>query len=437
MLTEKKMKMKYRTVLSLVIAISAIFLHVGCSLNPLADSEAGNPTVISTAALINMPTSLADSSIITLRMDIADWASEDEAENIYEFIRLQNYFVNELINGDVLSIRWLIKQYIAKLPWGIIKKLPQGYLYDSLYYHSEAIYYASSALPYSVLIEYTLPGSEWILKAKFNDDPKYPKGWIYYFMNAPEDNRTDSLEVLVSFDKSASFRRLYIEIDQRVLVDTSDIAQSFMYALYEQGGIVHLSASTYHPYLDSILGDTVGYCYTYTAVADTIKNKAVVNLGLPPATYADTALLFTKYGISNIYSRVFIDYEIKTLDDSSKMILATSFKDSVTVLEILTDTTITLRPPSDADSMTVDDLIFYLELNKNILPFLSLEDKIKYMALLWIIKLTQPVYFNEGGYVGNGETVPSGFEEIAQTHCICPLFIPVNVKELTIDIPVK
>lgn len=436
MLTEEKMKMKYRVILFLVVAVSAIFLNSGCSINPLVDSEAGNPTVISSSALINMPTSLADNSITSLRTGLANRTTDDdEAENIYDFIRLQNYFVNELINGDVLSIRWLIEEHIAKLPWNIIKHMPGGYIYDSLYYHYEAIYNVNSALPYSVLIEYILPGSEWILKASFNGDALYPKGWVYYFLNAPEDNKTDSLEVLVSFDKSISFRRLYIEIDQRVLVDTGDIAQSFIYSLYEEKGIVHLSASTYHPYLDSILGDTVGYCYTYTAVADTIHNQAVVNLGLPPGIYADTTLLFTEYGIANIYGRVFIDYEIKTLDDSSKMILATSFKDSVTVLEILTDTTIALRPPSDADSMTVEDLIFYLELNKNIIPFLSAEDRIKYIALLWILKLTQPVYFNEDGYVDNGETVPSGFETIAAITCNRSRLIPLTVKELSIDIP--
>ena len=440
MLTEKKIEMKYRVILFLVVAVITIFLNGGCSINPLADSEAGNPSVISSSALINMPTSLADNSITSLRTGLANRTTDDDkAENIYDFIRLQNYFVNELINGDVLSVRWLIEEHIATLPWNSIKKMPGGYLYDTTYYHYEAIYDVNSALPYSVLMEYTLPGSEWTVKASFNGDAVYPKGWVYYFLNAPEDNRTDSLEVLVSFDKSISFRRLYIEIDQRVLVDTGDIAQSFIYSLYEEKGIIHLSASSYHPYLDSILGDTVGYCYTYTAVADTTHNRAVVNLGLPPATYADTTLLFTEYGVTNIFGRVFIDYEIKTLDDSSKMILATSYKDSITILDIIWkiehDPSFVLRDPSEADSMTVDNLIFYLELNKNIIPLLSPEDRITYIALLWIIKINQPVFFDENGYVGNGETVPSGFEAIAAITCNCSLFIPLTVKELSIAIP--
>ena len=433
MWTEKKIHLKCKVVLSLVAAVTVVVFNLGCSINPLADSEAGNPTVISTAALINMPSSLANP--IAEQECMSRPYSEDEAENIYSFILLQNYFVNELINGDILSVRWLIEEYIAKLPWGIIKKMPGGYIADSAFYHFEAIYNANQELPYYAMIEYTLPGSEWTLKSSFNGSDEYPKGWVYYFVNAPEDNRTDSLEILVSFEKQETYRQLDVQIDQKVLVDTGDLAESFIYLLYEQNGIVHLSGSSYHPTLDSILGDTVGYCYTYTAVADTLRNQAVVNLGLPPATYADTTLLFTDYGIADIYGRVFIDYEIKTLDDTSKMILATSFKDSFTVLQILTDTSITLRPPSDADTMTVDDLIFYLELNKNILPLLSNEEKIKYMALLWILKLRQPVYFNFLGYAGNGEIPPLGFKEIAAIKCNRPLLIPLEVKELEIEIP--
>ncbi len=432
--TEKKTNMKCKVVLSLVAAVIAFFLNGGCSINPLADSEAGNPSVISTAALINMPSSLANPFVRPEGRNLAGSPnSEDEAENIYSFILLQNYFVNELINGDILSVRWLIEEYIAKLPWNIIKKMPGGYIEDSATYHFEAIYNENQELPYYTLVEYTLPGSEWTLKASFNGSAEYPKGWVYYFINAPEDNRTDSLEILVSFEKNETYRQLDVKIDQKVLVDTGDIAESFIYLLYEQNGIVHLSGSTYHPYLDSILGDTVGYCYTYTAVADTFRNQSVVNLGLPPATYPDTTLLFTEYGITNIYGRVFIDYEIKTLDDSSKMILATSFKDSFTILEILTDTTITLRPPSDADSMTVDDLIYYLELNKNILLFLSDEEKAEYIALLWILKLRQPVYFSFLGYAGNGDIPPLGFAAIAAIKCNRPLLIPLEVKELVIE----
>jgi len=157
MLTEKKINMKCKVVFSLAAAFCAMALNLGCSINPLADSEAGNPTVISTAALINMPSSLANP--IAGQEHSSRPYSEDEAENIYSFILLQNYFVNELVNGEILSVRWLIEEYIAKLPWGIIKKMPGGYITDSALYHFEAVYNENGELPYYAMIEYTLPGS--------------------------------------------------------------------------------------------------------------------------------------------------------------------------------------------------------------------------------------------------------------------------------------
>ena len=41
------------------MAAAAALLNIRCSINPVADSEAGNPVILSSAALITMPTSLA------------------------------------------------------------------------------------------------------------------------------------------------------------------------------------------------------------------------------------------------------------------------------------------------------------------------------------------------------------------------------------------
>jgi len=423
----------------MTLAAFTVLLNIRCSINPVADSEAGNPVILSSTALINIPTSLASAAIErNTDQPFTRPAGNDKARDIYSFIRLQNFYVNELVNGNSLSVKWLIEHYIAKLPWKLIR-LNGSLSSDSSLYHFEAHYDPDSALPYSATISYSLPGSEWVVKTAFNGSEKTPKGWVYYFFNAPQDNRTDSCEILVSFEKTGTCKLLEVAIDQKLLVDTGDLAQSFKYSLCQENRILHLSGSSYHPFMDSILGDTMGYCYTYTAVADTLLNRAVVNLGLPPASYADTTLLFTSYGIADIYGRYFIAHEINNLSDTSKMILSTSFKDSMSILQILDtlikDPNFKLRPASDADSMTVADLIFYLELNKNILPLLTLQDQIKYMELLWILKLRQPVYFTWLGYAGNGDKIPAGFEAIAATTCNRPRFIPLSIKEMKIIIP--
>lgn len=426
----EKLKMNFRFILPSIVVIFIILFYERCTLN-VVDSEAGNPSVISSNALINLPSSIADAPGIAAekRFD-----GIDEAEKIYNFIRLQNYFVNELINNEEFGVRHIIKDFLAKLPWKFI--MDNGnYIADSSTFHFEAIYDTNAALPYIVLIQDTLPGYEWIVKAAFNGSSENPKGWVYYFIGTPEDERTDSLEILVSFDKNNIRRLLDVEIDQKLLVDTGDLAQSFKYSLYEENGIIHLSGCSYHPYLDSIIKDTTGYCYTYTAVADTIKNQAVVNLGLPPASYPETTLLFTEYGVANIFGRAFIDYGIMTLEDTVKMIVVTSYKESLTIEKIfkmLADSTLTLHDASEINDMTVEDLKYFLELNSNISDE---ELKKEYAGLLWILKLTQPVYFNANGYAGNGETVPVGFEALAAIECNRPPFTPSKVKELSIGIP--
>ena len=178
------------------------------------------------------------------------------------------------------------------------------------------------------------PSSYWKIKSHFNGSAQYPKGWVYYFIDAPVDIRTDSLELLVFFEKAQTYRTMDIQIDQKLLVPDKNLAQSFKYSWFEQNGIIHLSGSSYHPFMDSILTNVTGYCYSYTAVIDTQNNLSKVNLGIPPADYNDTLLLFTDYGIANIYGNYFINYEIPLLNDSLKMILATSYEDSLTVEQI-------------------------------------------------------------------------------------------------------
>lgn len=427
---------------AIVSFVSALFfactfaLLAGCSLNPVADSEAGNPSVISTAALIEIPSSLIKTGTNDFNRQ-QRIIEDDPAESLYDIVRFHNYFVNELVNGDSNSVRVFINQFIAKLPWKQIEEIG-SYIADSAYFHFEATYKAAEQLPCTVLIENKLPFVGWKIMTAFNGNPKFPVGWLYYFTDYTGDLRTDSLSMLVYFGKNATMKTVTVLIDQKIVIPTENIAQSFVYSIYESNDIVHLSGSAYHPYLDSILDDTIGYCFTYGSVADRKDNRAVVNLGLPPSVYNDTALIYsdTGYGIEAVIGRCFIDYEIDPLSDTLKMILATSYCDTLTIEQILIkmaiDTSFKLHDPSETDSMTIEDLKFFLELNKNIS---NVQIKKEYAKLLWILKLNQPVYYDITGYAGNGETVPAGFETIAAIDCNRPRFIPSAVAALTITVP--
>ncbi len=419
---------RYKFLLLFLGIITFIILNGSCAKNPVADSEAGNPVVISTSALINLPSSISDvQKEGNLRSGI-------EAESIYNFIREQNYFVNELVNGEYLSIRQIIN-YIATFPWQHIKKVLE-YTVNTDTTLFSASYSPTDSFPYKVNIENIIVGAESVIQAEFNGDSVNPKGFVYYSLANTLNPLTDSLKIKVTFNKYDSYRTLDIKIVQNLTIDTGDIAKSFIYSWYEKEGMIHMSGSSYHPFIKGILTDTVGYCYTYTAVVDTLKNRAVVKLAIPPGSYADSAHMFTTYGVADMFGKACIN-ELKkpTTDDSIKMVIVTSYKDSLNLdtisYKLKNDTTFTLHDKSEIDSMTLSDLKSFLLINRKIT---NRELKLKYAIILWLIKLAQPVYFDERGYRGNGKhLIPSGFETIKDISCTRPVIIPKHVKELVIQ----
>lgn len=505
-------------VLSFIAVVSLIGFQ-GCTTD-IADSEAGNTDIVSTSAFIKLPTSIADNGA---HRGNANNDSKDEAENIYDFIRIHNHFASELVSGDGGSVKQVLDFYIGELPWDDIIK--NGSMeWDSASLHVEAQYDKNEDLPYTATVENKDPNDFYKIEASFDGNKQYPRGWVYYFILHPEQsNLADSLQIFVKFEKNALFRKLDIKIDQHLLVSSGDEAQSFMYSWKEIDGIIHLSGSTYHPFLDSLIPGTKGYCYTYTAVVDEDDNLAIVNLGLPPADCEDTTLLFTEYGISNMYAQWFLNYEIKTLDDTSKALIATSYKDSLNIEEIYyyltakeivtpmlgslaaSDTSVsaiqsyianelpligdtltilmvtsimdsinfiqmldsikineqyylkyllsfksvvssmtvaqmqlflklnyqyskfTLQEPTVVDTMTVDDLLYFLKLNISISDPQTKKD---FALLYWLLKLTQPVYFDKDGYVANGDVAPLKFTALSLIPCNRPVFVPKKVKNV-------
>ncbi|KMQ50786.1 hypothetical protein CHISP_2309 [Chitinispirillum alkaliphilum] len=75
--------------------------------------------------------------------------------------------------------------------------------------------------------------------------------------------------------------------------------------------------------------------------------------------------------------------------------------------------------------------MYFLELNKSISRGEFSQDM---DYLLWILKLNQPVYFNNLGYAGNGDEVPGGFESIESIPYALTPFISSEVKNHRIDL---
>lgn len=408
----------------MIVVIAQLFIW-GCT--NTVDSEAGNPG-ITTAGLISMPTSIAQSS--------SNRAAKDNINELYSYILDQNYFVNELINGNHdASVKSLLEE-MATLPWKFIVKWGN---YDTTIgtQRFTMTYSENSELPYYVLISDTIPGAAWKISAQVNGETDLIKGKVNYFIENPEDIFAESLCINLDFNKVSDYRTLNIKITQKLNPnDTNfngDEGQSWDYSLYEKDGILNISSGSYHPYLPAFNNDNAELCYIYTTVADTIANLAKVNLSLAPSDYngTDSATLFGTYGTSEAYSGYIID-AIQNEKDSIKTLIASSYKDTLpldsVIYKILFDPTYTPHSPSEVFSMNSSDLILFLQVNE------SLDDEdFLTEELLWLTMIAQPVFFDENGYADNGTTFKSKFNSIAAEPYIGTPKNPASLKIQSLD----
>lgn len=433
-------------ILALVIGMSVML--VNCVTSPTAGSanNAGNNQIaqIPEDVFIDLPSSISYSSTTGSGKRLNGNTSDDPietAKEIYNWIREYVYIADEVVNNSEWGVKTQILFWKEAIDWTIVENLGSLTWEDT----TEAItivaaYSAANELHYQLKLS---KSDVLALKIDFNGDFNLPKGQAYYYIDALDSTATTNGKVLVNFEKkldgSDTLRILTVNVtsDQPPTTDP-DGPQNFTISMKEKNGIVHLAGGSYHPNVDSILPagqDEVGYCYNYKARVDTLANRAIVDLGLPPATYADNdTSLFTTYGIHNAFGNRIINWDVPALPDSVKSWIATSYKDSVSVdslaIKLMNGSLSALRPASDVDNMTLTDLNYFLELNKDI-PDSS--DKSEVRALLFVTNLTQPVYFDKDGYVANGETVPSLFTDLDDVTFLLDAIVPNAVTTLTIS----
>ncbi|MBN1980797.1 MAG: hypothetical protein JW795_04660 [Chitinivibrionales bacterium] len=423
-------KVAVRTLLAWLCMVPGIALIAGCSGGSIANSEAGNTTVINTTGLIRMPSSLATESGSIPFMPFFT----DKSDTLHSLVRRQNYFVNQLITGPGVSVAWMIDSFVSPLPW---KKIIAGSPFDTTIGSVVVCgtFQSGDSLPYCVKLTNGEAGGRLAAALRFNASSQSPQGRIVYFVESPSQPGTDSMVVDVHFWRNQTQRFLTVDMTRRLTSQVRAMAQKLRFSLSQRDAIIQLSASVYFPFLDSLLVDTVGHCYTYTALADSAANRSVITIGIPPAIGTDTARIFTDYGIATVLSGAFIHYQIPKLPDTLKRILVTSYKDTLSIPIILwkmvNDPAFTLHNSDEIVSMASADLKLFLFLNSGIVDPQIQKD---FTALLWLLKLRQPLYFNAAGYVGNGPEVPHAFQLLVATPVSRALFVPALVKQLVIPL---
>lgn len=432
---------------ALALAASAALLGAGCGDGLTGTgSEAGNSSMayLTRDLFVKLPTALADTVPSTCQQAPAKRAESGEspydAIEMYDGVRWYCDFADELVHNDEFGVAAIVTGTLSDIPWDYIEQVG-SWSADESGFRYTAGYDADATYPYLMQVDnITMADNPVALKVAFNGSEDTPAGRVYYLLDAWEGVYTDSVQLACEFAEDAAGVK-YLDIDIVVGREPADKdgASTMRFSYLERDGIVHVSGCSYHPHLDSILPDTVGYCYLFTGVGDTLANKAIINLGLPPGTYNENGpSLYTDYGIANLFSRHALHYDIPLLDDTLKQWVATSYTRSLSIDSIYLRleqgywTADSLEPASAIDGMTVDDLKTYLALNQDIS---DLEARAELQALQWLVLLDQPVFFDALGYAGNGPDpgdIPAGFEDLAAIDPELASFVPSEVAEMTL-----
>jgi hypothetical protein len=422
-----------------IIISTAVALFISqCSnspteINQQIDNEARSFENLSSDVLIDLPGSIALSpSPLKLSKTVS---SPSQAYTIYDGIRTYIGFANYLVNNDDFGVRTMIGFWRDTLNWRYIREVGSltGTEGNFTWYAS---YDSTVELAYKLTVTKNNGVSNLvILKIDFNGRALLSKGRIYYNIGEAEDSQNDSLQIEVSFDRQIGGSMLHVGVTG-CKMEKPDDPRNLDLSIHKKGGIIHISGSSFHPGIDSLITGVTGHCYTFTGVTDPVANKSVIKLGLPPSNYNNNDnAIFTTYGISEMWTSALIANDILTLPDTVKSLIATSYAKSMSLeaiyLKILTDGNLSiLVPASTINSMTVEQFKQFLILNGSIS---NPELRAVINEMLWIAELTQPVYFYEKGYFGNGTTIPAGFAYLSEVKNVLEPLIPMETATMVIN----
>jgi hypothetical protein len=418
-----------------VVVSLALFISQ-CSDNPAsadkqADNEVRSFSNLSSDVLVDLPSSISlQPSSGLSRASLIN----DPARDIYDGIRAYIGFADFIVNNDTYGVKAVITFWRDTLNWHNVKQAGtvSGTTGNCTW---TASYDSAAELAYKLTVtKNDVPGKPLALSIDFNGRLVMPKGKIYYNVGLFEKTVNDSLKIEVTFDHQNGNKSLNVKVtgcEIRTVDDPSNIELS----LIAKNGYIHVSGSSYHPNIDRVISGVKGHCYTFTGIADPALDKSVINLGLPPSDYTkNDSSIFKTYGIAEMWTSALIQREIPVLPDTIKSLIATSYSKNLSLEQIyvkalLEGASNVLLPASAITAITADQFTQFLKLNEAV-SNIALRAQIN--SILWIAELTQPVYFNAGGYFGNGNNVPSGFNYLTEIKNILEIKTPSATASLKI-----
>lgn len=418
------------------ITVSVALFISQCSDNPASadkqtDDEVRSFANLSSDVLIDLPSSIAAQPAGGLsKISLVN----DPARDIYNGIRAYIGFADFIVNNDTYGVKAVISFWRDTLNWHYVKQVGtvSGTTGNCTW---TASYDSTAELAYKLTVaKNDVPGNPLALSIDFNGRFVMPKGKVYYNVGLFEKSLNDSLKIEVTFDRQIGNKSLNVKVTG-CAVSKEDDPLNIDLSLYEKNGYIHVSGSSYHPGIDSVINGVKGHCYTFTAIADPALDKSVINLGLPPSGYTkNDSTIFKTYGIAEMWTSALIQREIPGLPDTIKSLIATSYSKNMSLEQIyvkvlLDGASNVLLPASTIATITADQFTQFLKLNESV-SNIALRAQIN--SLLWIAELTQPVYFNTSGYFGNGNNVPSGFNYLTEIKNVLEIKTPSVTASLKI-----
>jgi hypothetical protein len=422
------------SVIRWLICIGMCLSCVSCGIfeNAGSGSEAGNSSriaLLSDTLLVNIPSSATgDSSVVLAKRATI----RDDIVKTYVWVRGYIKFANELVQDEHLGIKKLIRSFRDSLPWDKIEKAGSiNGVFDGLFWN--ASFDEDNDYPYQLSVAVPSRRAEPFFTLIFNGSESAPEGRAYYRFDLLDSAKIKSpLKVAVSFSAASGVKKMDVRIESdSILVDTSGFKKVAL-QLIEKNGILHLSGGAYHPRILNLIPDTVEYCYTFYGLADMIQNRSILYVGLPPALIDSGDLtLLSKYSVSSFIARKLIRENLRTLNDTLKQCIVTSYRDSLPLQKIYDSVMVAglgwLRPVKEIETITIEDFFYFVELNKNV-------DDVNFRSFRLLLELAkQPVYFDQTGYVANGDLVPDAFTYLASVKCLLSIQNPRAIRNLTID----
>jgi hypothetical protein len=416
-----------------LICAGVCLICVSCGIfeNAGSGSEAGNSSriaLLSDSLLVSIPSSATgDSSVVLAKRATI----KDDVLETYVWVRGYIKFANDLVQDEHTGIKALIASFRDSLPWDkIVKDGTVTGIFDGLRW--KASFIEKNEYPYQLSVAVPSREQEPFFTLIFNGNESAPGGRAYYRFDLLDSAKIKSpLRVAVSFNASSGVKQMEVNIESDSILGDTPGFKNVALQLIEKNGILHLSGGAYLPHIVDLIPDTVEYCYTFYGLADMMQNRSILYVGLPPASVdSDDLTLLSKYSISSIVARRFVRQDLRTLNDTLKRFVVTSYKDSLSLLQIFDSVLVAglgwLRPVKEIENITIEDFFYFVELNQNV----DDENFRKFRLLMELSK--QPVYFDRSGYVANGDRVPDAFISLAAIKCLLAIQSPRVVRELTV-----